>query len=694
VTRLHRLLLLFFLFVTGLAAEPFVQAVEFPYRAFPQQLWERELVWMKNIGVDKITVPIGKGWSEADTAPLIKIIRRLGMKIYLNPQPGGPSAADLNATLATQLEAHGGPVVVGLHLPVIRVSLQAPNALSLSRAAIAARGSLIWTGVEDTRDPTGFHRGAVSFAGAEDPSTGVLRRDALLLQYWSAMLSDMQMQKLKYAPVTKRVYPVSVTELTASDGAEALDIVNDTAADWIGDVGAFFAPAKATMSIPNLHVKKGDAIFLPVNIPLASASFCRNCQALSKNDRIIYATAELTAVEYENGILAMEFSAPSAGEVIVQLTSEPSGPYLAGGKPTKFDWDGATMRARLPIPVGQGAAFHTRIGLALQAPDNSAFFVDSQPLVIGQANTIATSYSSEEIAQRSRLILPHDTPWTLKAEKLPAASGDSPLRINYRIDVPPDVVHGDHVQLALEADGAQMGHVRLQMLRPVSLRIREAVVLHYGANRELPSQPPLIAVEGPAGRSIDVVVRNNSPEIRSFTLEAAGEGLDFSPAKTEISIGGSMERSVSLRVFPGAASPGLHAVTFRLTGAAKLDTPAQIVVIPRDKTVTYSYDLDGSGQPQYVLENQHLRAVFSRPDGGRWIEFMWKDSNRNLLPENGIEVGQSSIDLRPAELRFQRVGGLPVEGLQPGKFGEVTLSIERPTPGTTVFLLKRQAPLQ
>ena len=178
--------------------------------------------------------------------------------------------------------------------------------------------------------------------------------------------------------------------------------------------GAWFAPAKQHLAIPNVSVKKGDALFLPVNIPLSDKAFCRNCQALSKNDRIIYATAELTTVEYENGILAMEFNAPSGGEVILQLTSEPSGPYLAGGKPEKFDWDNVSMRARLPIPAGQGSASRTRIGLALQAPDASAFFVDSQPLVIGQANTVATSYSSPQIAQRSRLVLPPN----LKATKI------------------------------------------------------------------------------------------------------------------------------------------------------------------------------------------------------------------------------------------------------------------------------------
>jgi hypothetical protein len=660
----------------------FVQAVEFPYRSFPPQLQERELVWMKNIGIDKITVPVVRGWTEAETAPLIKILRRLNMKIYLRPQPGGPSSAELNSALATQLVEHGGPVVIGLPQPAARISIKSTNALQLSRASVAAHGSLTWIDVEDTRDRTGFHRGAVSFTGDELPFTGVLRRDALLLQYWAAILPQMRTQKMTYNPGTKRLYPVSVTELTAPDGAGVLSLVNDSATPWTGDVGAWFAPAKQHLAIPNVSVKKGDALFIPVNIPLSDKAFCHNCQALSKNDRIIYATAELTTVEYENGILAMEFNAPSGGEVILQLTSEPSGPYLAGGKPEKFDWDNVSMRARLPIPAGQGSASRTRIGLALQPPDASAFFVDSQPLVIGQANTVATSYSSPEIAQRSRLVLPSN----LKATKIDPAAGDSPLNINYRVDVPADAVHGDHVQLALEADGIQMGHVRLQVLRPASLRIRQALALHYGADRELPSDPPLIPVDKPAGRSIDVVIRNNSPEIRSFTLEASGEGVEFSPARTEISIGGSMEREVTLRVFTDRADPGLHNCKFHLRGAAAVDIAAAIVVIPRDKTVAYSYDLDADGQPEYVLENQHLRAVFARPDGGRWMEFVWKDSNRNVLPENGIEIGKATVELRASELSIER--GSPIETLQPGKFGEATLSIEHPNSGTTVFSLR------
>ena len=62
--------------------------------------------------------------------------------------------------------------------------------------------------------------------GDEQPLTGVLRRDAWLLQYWSAMLPSMRIQKMTFNPGTKRLYPLSVTELTAPNGAGALSLAN------------------------------------------------------------------------------------------------------------------------------------------------------------------------------------------------------------------------------------------------------------------------------------------------------------------------------------------------------------------------------------------------------------------------------------------------------------------------------------
>jgi hypothetical protein len=231
------------------------------------------------------------------------------------------------------------------------------------------------------------------------------------------------------------------------------------------------------------------------------------------------------------------------------------------------------------------------------------------------------------------------------------------------------------------------------MLRPVSMRIRQASALHYGADRELMTSPLLIAVDSPAGRSIDVQIRNNSPEIRSFTLVSSCEGLELAPAKTDVSIGGSLEREVSVRVFGNGAESGVHKCLFRLSGAALLETAATVVVIPRDKTVSYNLDLDADGAPEYVIESQHLRAVFSQADGGRWKELLWKDSNRNVLPETGIELGKAAIELRGSELSVERATG-PLDSVPAGKYGETTLTIQHPSATKTVFSFRRDTPLK
>ena len=130
--------------------------------------------------------------------------------------------------------------------------------------------------MEDTRDGTGLHRGGVSFAGEEQPATAVLRRNAALLQYWSSILAE----KVKPQPQLKtrlQVRTFSNAQMGAANGASALNLINEAEGDWSGDVSAYYSPAKQQMTIPGVHLKKGDALFLPVNVPLADQGFCRNC---------------------------------------------------------------------------------------------------------------------------------------------------------------------------------------------------------------------------------------------------------------------------------------------------------------------------------------------------------------------------------------------------------------------------------
>ncbi len=739
-----------------------VQAVEFPYYAYPPQLWERELVWLKNLGIDTVAFSVPWNWHQMDaetvdltgrTSPrrdligFVRLLKRAGLRAWIRPAPpvkgwlnsGYPAGFesdhralrkwlwDLNDALDPYLAAHDGPIafvegaggVFGAPqppLPIVSVSAKdAARALVRSREAFAAgRGSLVWEDVEDLLLPVGweaagsaiFRPGAVSLSGDERTSVAPLRRDALLWRYWAAVLPAMKPARAVRSAAGKLPPGVMAQQLMASRGASALSVINQSATEFEGALRVFYPTSERRMLLPSLRLAPGEALWLPIRVPLTEAAFCRDCSGFTNQDHLVYATAELNALEYENGILAMEFSAPRAGEVVLQLSQEPSGPLLAAGRPVEFDWDEKTQRVRLPIPAGKGPAHRVRIGIAIQPPENSAFFVDAKRLTIGQKNHVATSYSSEQIAERSRLRVPQNF-HAVSAAK-------SPMEIDYEIDVPPDTLHGEWAPLALEADGVLMSRARLQLLRPASVRVREAVTLHYGSLAELPVVPAIVPVGANAGREVSVAIHNNASEIRNFVVEAKGEGLEFSPVRVEISIGGGMERDAVIRVFPVRVERGLIPWSLHVSGAADVKLPMRFAVIPRGEVLPYSADLDGDGQPEWVLENQRVRAVFSAQDGGRWLEFVWKDSGLNALPENGALAGTGATGVRKnsdgslefqgknwrrvvrlaaagATLEVEQTTPLPPETLRTEKKNDILFRATREAAGRAVYSLERPA---
>jgi hypothetical protein len=747
----------------------FVQAVEFPYYLYPRSHWERELVWLKSIGVHTVEFSIPWNWHQLqpgdfdftgrtsprrDLVSFIRILRKLDLRAWVRPLPpvndwannGWPGAEsskpdaaaqavwlkELEDLLAAQTAKHGGPIVFveGHELaidtasppsPVTAISATEANALARSRLALAAgTGTLLWTNVEDALYPAGWEplhnavpvsllrQGAIDLSGAERPAAALhddaLRRDAALLEKWEPLIPTLKRVPMP-APITGKLpRGVSATELT-SIAVSAVSIVNRSQTAFHGDLRVLDPISKHAMTIPAVSVPAGQSLWLPLHLTLGANGLCRECSEFSEAEHIVYATAELLNVEFENGVLAMEFASPGPGpaEVVLQLARKPSGPYLAGGKPIDFDWDDKTLRARLTVPVGKGAGNRVRVGLAIEEPETSAFFSEAKRLVIGQKNSIATVYSSEEVASRSRLRVPEG--FTAKAER------KSPNEINYTVEVPADALHGDWAPLALEADGVPLGRARLQLFRPVSIRLAQALDLQFGPQTALDVNPATVTADARTGANIEIVVRNNSPAIQNYQIQASGEGLEFSPRRTEIAIAAAQERSVSLRVFPDAGVTGLRDWSLHVTGGATADLPFRLVLIPRDRAATWSADLDGDGSPEWVIESQKVRAVFSSADGGRWMEFVWKDTDTNFLPSEGalartgpveVHAGNGTLEFRGKgwtrtvslandALTIDQTTALPADALHPAHpagSGNIVLSIERQGPGRAVYRLE------
>ncbi len=746
--------------VAAFAGEPreYVQAVEFPYYRCQRQAWEPELVALKNIGVRTVEFAIPWNWHQLpsgefdftggtnprrDLAGLIRLLRRLGLRAWVRPWPpvedwpglGAPATADeparqdwaaaLGKVLGTQTASHGGPVAwvepggEGRRLqvdaapspaPVTRVSATDPRALALSRAALFdGSGALLWTDAVDTLYPAGwepqpgsvFREGAVGFPGEEHAGGSALGRAAALLRNWAAILPELQRAALPKPAAGKLPDGVTVVEVT-SPAASAVSVTNTGVETFRDDLRVMEPSTKRAVTVPGVTVPSGQSLWLPLDVSLTPAALCRECSNFSKAERILFATAELLSIEYENGTLGLEFAAPVPAEAVLQLARAPVGPLLAAGIPTAFEWDDQTLRARLPIPAGLAPGNRVHLVLAVEAPPASAFFNDARRLIVGQKNLVSTAYSPDAVAARSRLRLPEGYSAT--------ATVKSPGEIDYQVAVPADAVGGDTVMFGLEADGVLLGRALLRLFPPVSLNLREAMTVHFGRH-ELTPDPPLVSIEPKGGTSLDLTVRNNWPAIRTFKLDASGEGLDFFPARTEIAVGAMAQRHVPLRVFAAedaAAPTGLRDWMLRVTGAADLELPMRAVLLPRGRTVAWTADLNGDGYPEWVLESARARAVFSAGDGGRWTEFTWKDGNANLLGERGAFAAAGRVEARlagdalefsgngwtrsvrlsEATVTLEQTTALPPGGPAPGRRGNVTLTVERVSDRKAVYTLR------
>ena len=588
-----------------------VESVEFAWNACPRPLWERDLVWIKNIGIAHVSLPPAK--DSAELTELVGILRRLNLEADLE----GP----VPASLLAQTKAHGGPITAPL-TDAARISALAPDALTRSRKLIlAGRKAIVWTDVEDTLGATGFRPGAVNFAGDESAAAGAVHRSARLARFWSALLPAM---------VATPIAGGTAQEFAGADGASFVSVVNAAAQPWTGDVKALYPPLKRIMVLPNVTVPARDSLWLPVNLPLTGA--------FAATDHLVYATAELTSMEYENGILAMEFSAPTPAEAILQLSRQPSGPLVAGGKLTDFDWDDKTQRVRLTIPQGTGSGSRVRIGLAIEAPDATAFFETAKVLLIGETNSLTAEFSSALIAQRSRLRTAPEMPSTGHPAK-------EELKSVFQIVVPPTAIPGDHADLAIEADGVQMSHARPEFLPPAVIGFPDATTVRLGPHSSLPLFPPAIPVNQRSGREVALSLQNNSSEIRNFQIQPSANGFEFSPVRMDVVVGASATREVIFRVFPGTASPGLHAGEVRLSGAAAVVEPFQLLLIPPAGSVAWS-----SG-PFSFVESARQRASFLP---SRWLEFLNKDNGQDPIASGGIPFTRGPVE----SLRLQDLESL------------------------------------
>ncbi|HVY91668.1 MAG TPA: hypothetical protein VHA14_02925 [Bryobacteraceae bacterium] len=614
-------------------ASAWTMSVEFPYANLPRGIWGRQLAHLKEMGVTHVSLPPGGDAAQLDE--VISIVRQLGFEADLE----GP----IPQRIETLAKSHGGPLTDPPE-GAVRIAATMARALENERKLlIAGTKAIVWTGVFEILRPA-YQAGAIHLSGSEGPAAAIIRREAQMARFWGPRLAA-----LPEAPgarlstpvdgVTVHQYIASKSSATAPagtphEGLSLASLANNTPNTWQGDVRVMYPAVDRVIELPSVSVGAHDVLWLPVDIPLEAGPLCSGCNGFAPPDHLAFATAELTTMEYENGVLAMEFIAPKPGQVILQLSHEPTGPLLAGGHPTIFDWDTGNHRARLPIPAGDPRTGRVRIALAIDAPQATGFFQRAPVLLIGETNAVTAEFSPAAVAARSRLRISPD----LSIAQDPPVTGtdkEKPVLINYKVTVPPNAIEGDTAQLAIDADGVQLSHSRTQLVSPAAIAIEDSVAVRVAADSFVPLHPATIPVNQRSGREVVVTLRNNAPEIRSFQIAFDVPGLEFAPAKMNIVVGASLAREVTFRVFGQIQSAGLHPGEVQVSGSATMRQPVRFVVLPPTGAIAWNAD-DFS-----FLESTKARASFLKD---RWLEMIDKDSGRDAQRAGGTAFSGGSLE--------------------------------------------------
>jgi hypothetical protein len=505
--RLAALLLLF----AALPAPPrrppheYVQAVEFPYYLYPRTLWERELVWLKTIGVSTVEFSI-----PLELAPTPARRVRFHRPHQPAPRPGGlrPAAAPArSARLGAPAAADG---FLARNGACARKALREQRARhpdrqprrphrlrGRPRAGHRCRRSSRARGRDFRHDPSAFIRSREAMAGRPERCCGPtwktrstppagrptraaaapgrrgvewrraprhqpLRRDAALLRNWARLFPGLHPWPCPNRPPAScprrhRQSNWSRPPPPPSASPTAEKAISRRCARLRAGVEAH--PDDSRVSVP-----AGESLWLPLGrFHRTGTGLCRECtQFPGRAYRLRHRRTALHRIRERHpghGIRRARWP----GEVILQLARQPVGPFLASGKPTEFDWDDKTLRARLTIPASSRRGNRVRIGIAIEAPDTSAFLqrraaADHRPeerglhgvFVGGGGGALAPAPARRLHRRAHRQIAGRD-----RLRNRPCR----PMRCTA---IGPN--------LALEADGMPLGRARLQMFRPATIR--------------------------------------------------------------------------------------------------------------------------------------------------------------------------------------------------------------------------------
>lgn len=190
----------------------------------------------------------------------------------------------------------------------------------------------------------------------------------------------------------------------------------------------------------------------------------------------------------------------------------------------------------------------------------------------------------------------------------------------------------------------------------VTIEIPEAISFPVGEGVKLASRPPLVPIAGEGG-SLTLVVRNRTERARRLEVRLVAPELE--PQRSvhlEAGPFSSAEAVIPVR-FRDGVRPGLHRARLTLASKTLPDRSLSLALRKPGEALAYSYDLDRDGSPDWVLENDELRAVVSPAAGARSFVLEDKRSGLNWFTNAGGLRDHFVYYLQPEGINPQRRRG-------------------------------------
>ena len=397
-----------------------------------------------------------------------------------------------------------------------------------------ARGALLWVNVEaralSRRLGAGCRLAAPPGRGGfERPGTHRHHRPAPRCRSAAQLVplprvapTDLPSRNRRFSKLPDGV---RLTELVSAP-ASAVSVLNRGKTAFHDDLLVRDPVTRRPLVIPAVSVPAGDSLWLPLERLARARTVCAaNAPIFPPPSASSTPPPNSSPSSSKTAFSPWSSPRPSRREVVLQLAREPVGPYLAAGKPTKFDWDEKTLRAHLTIPAGKAA---------------------------GQSRARRTGHrSAGDFGVLQRRAPPHRSArriWSRRStprRRSPAARGcacrrasprspssKSPNEIDYTIGVPADAA-----AWGFRAAGARSrwraARPRTRAAFPAGLHPADSRRCRYTSarSRVWPSSRPRLRSKPGAGRNLEIVIRNNSPQIQTYRLEAKGKAWISCPPK-------------------------------------------------------------------------------------------------------------------------------------------------------------------